>query len=162
MEEMHTQQKIFVLSNAQQDSLVECGVRKINEWTRSISNIIRTWITIYFGRNTINNLNPYNRYWRGFCGRIIYLILTTNTSEENKLTCFCKGVCNRYKGERSEQHKFYLSGKKRCSICCIFLKWEGNRCPCCGALLRSRPECKRFRELFYKEKRELEANVIRR
>lgn len=56
----------------------------------------------------------------------------------------CKGVCERWKGEflRPAPHihnQHYALGQKRCQVCCIFLEWDGLRCPCCNAMLRCRP-----------------------
>jgi len=33
----------------------------------------------------------------------------------------------------------YAAGQKRCSICEIFIIWDGANCPCCGMNLRTNP-----------------------
>ncbi len=33
----------------------------------------------------------------------------------------------------------YESGHKRCSLCEIYIIWDGDRCPCCGCKLRKKP-----------------------
>ena len=67
----------------------------------------------------------------------------------------CKGTCQqllecRYDLDK-EVRKYirygYLNGYKRCSICEIFIKWDGLWCPCCGYRLRTKP-----RNLKYKAK----------
>lgn len=50
----------------------------------------------------------------------------------------------------------YLGGCKRCNICEIFLKTDGNSCPCCGSKLRQNP-----RDTKYKQKLRLIRNNTR-
>lgn len=52
----------------------------------------------------------------------------------------CKGICLRYKAEKIHASSYYETGNKRCSRCEIFMEWEGNYCPCCGIMLRTRPK----------------------
>ena len=52
----------------------------------------------------------------------------------------CKGYCKDYENSYSRKKNFYHdSANCRCSICDIYLKWEGNYCPCCGYRVRRRP-----------------------
>lgn len=52
----------------------------------------------------------------------------------------CKGICIRYKADRSKSGLRYISGQKRCQICAIFLNWqEGLLCPFCRSRLRGSP-----------------------
>lgn len=51
----------------------------------------------------------------------------------------CKGVCVRYKVLKSNDSKIYANGKKRCTRCSIFIKYDGLYCPCCGCRLRTKP-----------------------
>ena len=51
----------------------------------------------------------------------------------------CRGKCDQYKVCRVNTRGFrgyYLAGNKRCSVCCLYIRWEGNRCPCCNYPLR--------------------------
>lgn len=54
---------------------------------------------------------------------------------------YCKDMCDQYRRRdvRSIVESRYASGEKRCSICCVFILWDGLHCPCCGTRLRSRP-----------------------
>lgn len=53
----------------------------------------------------------------------------------------CKGICHRYKsGKPHGINSRYEFGQKRCSICEIFIKWDGKHCPCCGYVLRTKPK----------------------
>jgi hypothetical protein len=53
----------------------------------------------------------------------------------------CNGTCSKYSVKkiipRNVGH--YESGHKRCSICEIFIIWDGKKCPCCSCKLRSKP-----------------------
>lgn len=50
----------------------------------------------------------------------------------------CKGRCeNEYKGT----HAGYIEGKKRCTVCEIYLKTTDTRCYCCNNRLRTKPQC---------------------
>lgn len=51
----------------------------------------------------------------------------------------CSGICKRYKATKQSQQSHYEVGHKRCSVCELFVKWEGNNCPCCGMQLRHKP-----------------------
>jgi len=65
----------------------------------------------------------------------------------------CKGICNKLTlKEKCIGHRFYINGKKWCSVCDIFIKWDGLYCPCCRVKMRTRPESKKARLRFYKEK----------
>ena len=48
----------------------------------------------------------------------------------------CKGICIRYKAIKNGAKHRYKNGQKRCSVCCLFIKWEGIKCPCCKTTLR--------------------------
>lgn len=53
----------------------------------------------------------------------------------------CKGTCVKYKIKKpkSDYGGRYESGQKRCSMCAIFIKWDGLHCPCCNFSLRTKP-----------------------
>jgi len=59
----------------------------------------------------------------------------------------CKGLCEQYRGYRSNTIGRYASGQKRCQMCDIFIYHEGIYCPCCGYKLRTKP-----RNSFFKER----------
>ncbi len=55
----------------------------------------------------------------------------------------CKGICQQHKALRpadSSGGRRYSAGQKRCTICELFIKWDGLRCPCCGCRLRTKPK----------------------
>ena len=59
----------------------------------------------------------------------------------------CKGICKRYKAIKpSGKITRYGVGQKRCSVCDLFVEWDGNNCPCCGINLRTRPKGTKTRE----------------
>jgi len=45
----------------------------------------------------------------------------------------CKGICVSYKATGR-----YCDNQKRCTVCNVFISWNGSRCPCCGLPLRTR------------------------
>ncbi|MDH3658058.1 MAG: hypothetical protein OEM77_07995 [Nitrosopumilus sp.] len=52
----------------------------------------------------------------------------------------CKGECIQYKaGKVYGKNDRYQTGQKRCSVCELFIIWDGKRCPCCGYMLRTNP-----------------------
>jgi hypothetical protein len=56
----------------------------------------------------------------------------------------CKGICQQHKALRpangSGGGRRYSAGQKRCTICELFMKWDGLWCPCCGCRLRTKPK----------------------
>jgi hypothetical protein len=56
----------------------------------------------------------------------------------------CKGICQQHKALRpangSGGGRRYSAGQKRCTICELFIKWNGLWCPCCGCRLRTKPK----------------------
>ena len=52
----------------------------------------------------------------------------------------CKGICHRYVAKKPFMKGRYVVGQKRCSSCAIFIHWDGNNCPCCGIMLRTKPK----------------------
>jgi hypothetical protein len=58
----------------------------------------------------------------------------------------CKGICIRYKADRTQIRMRYISGQKRCQVCLIFIvNWQGLFCPCCGGKLRNKPKNKKLK-----------------
>lgn len=62
----------------------------------------------------------------------------------------CMGTCVKYKVEKRSSgiDGRYESGQKRCSACAIFIKWDGNHCPCCNSNLRTKPRHTKSRKQF--------------
>jgi hypothetical protein len=64
----------------------------------------------------------------------------------------CCNQCEKYRAIRSHEGAYYTpegryeKGQKRCQVCEIFIDWQGIRCPCCHATLRTRPRPKKYRE----------------
>lgn len=48
----------------------------------------------------------------------------------------CKGTCERHRAPKGK--RTYLGGGKRCTLCALFVDWEGIHCPCCTTKLRSK------------------------
>ena len=58
----------------------------------------------------------------------------------------CKNICKKYMASKpSNKQSRYAEGQKRCSVCEIYIKWDGLCCPCCGYKLRFRPINTRLR-----------------
>ncbi len=55
----------------------------------------------------------------------------------------CKGICEEYKGKKVPNGSRYEIGQKRCSMCSVFLTISSVRCPCCGAILRTKSRTKK-------------------
>ena len=51
----------------------------------------------------------------------------------------CKNICEKYKAAKGRTGSYYAQGYKRCSVCEIFIDWDGIWCPCCDLLLRTIP-----------------------
>lgn len=53
----------------------------------------------------------------------------------------CNGLCEKYKSAKPSNNTDgrYALGQKRCTICSIFMIWDGISCPCCNVTLRIRP-----------------------
>ena len=53
----------------------------------------------------------------------------------------CRGICIRYKIKKINPkfQAMYHLGHKFCSQCGQFQSWDGNFCPCCGTILRTKP-----------------------
>ena len=50
----------------------------------------------------------------------------------------CGGECLKYKAKKVfGASNRYEHGDKRCNMCCVFIKWDGVRCPCCDYVLRT-------------------------
>jgi len=47
----------------------------------------------------------------------------------------CKGTCESHKAKRVHGINRYAMGQKHCSICDIFIWWDGRHCPCCNYML---------------------------
>ncbi len=52
----------------------------------------------------------------------------------------CKGRCQPYRAIKPFGQSRYKNGQKMCSICEIFLNWDGKHCPCCNYTLRTKPK----------------------
>ena len=62
----------------------------------------------------------------------------------------CKGLC-----QTSLKHIVgdvllrYNSGQKRCSVCSVYIKWRGVKCPCCNTILHTRPRHSKDKIKYY-------------
>lgn len=69
------------------------------------------------------------------------MILSVHITQSfQKLNMGCRGICGKYKAKKPFMTSRYASGQKRCSPCDIFINWDGNHCPCCNILLRTKPK----------------------
>ena len=76
--------------------------------------------------------------------------------EKKIMPQICKNLCSN--GEY--EHKKLVRGDlkreyKRCSKCCIFLKYEGVFCPCCGVRLKYSPRNNCARKRYYERKKSI-------
>jgi len=53
----------------------------------------------------------------------------------NKMAATCKNICHIFQSQRTSMKIKYQNGQKRCSLCGIFMKYGGIRCPCCKTIL---------------------------
>ncbi len=60
----------------------------------------------------------------------------------------CNGIRNRYKITKLNGTGRYSAGQKRCNECGIFISWDGQHCPCCGMMLRTKPRSKTYKQKF--------------
>ena len=53
---------------------------------------------------------------------------------------YCKGICSKHavKKPHTVDAGRYESGHKRCSICEIYIIWDGEHCPSCGCSLKAK------------------------
>lgn len=56
----------------------------------------------------------------------------------------CKGICEEFKGKKVPNGTRYEIGQKRCSMCSMYLTISTLRCPCCGAILRTKSRTKKI------------------
>lgn len=61
----------------------------------------------------------------------------------------CKGTCDKYKiiGSPPKGGR-YNAGQKRCTMCSLYVHWDGNFCPCCSYMLRSKPRNPKLRVMI--------------
>lgn len=52
----------------------------------------------------------------------------------------CKGTCIKHKATKPYNSVRYGVGQKMCAICEIFINWDGEHCPCCNSVLRTKPK----------------------
>ena len=55
----------------------------------------------------------------------------------------CKGICQMLKADSMPNSMRYDSGHKRCTFCGLFFSIPDPRCPCCRAVLRTKPRGKK-------------------
>ena len=65
-----------------------------------------------------------------------------------EIMCVCRNTCTSYKAKKPLMSSRYALGQKKCSICDIFIHWEGIFCPCCGQKLRVNPRKKTSKVLL--------------
>lgn len=62
----------------------------------------------------------------------------------------CKGECKTtFKRSLGKTIFHYTDGQKRCSVCGVYIRWIGSKCPCCNAVLHVRPRHSRAKEKYY-------------
>ena len=60
----------------------------------------------------------------------------------------CKGLCHKFKAKFASRFHRYSHDQKRCNECELFVSWVGNRCPCCGRILRTKPRISKYRQKY--------------
>ncbi len=67
-------------------------------------------------------------------------ILITIVSLLCSIEMYCRLLCQKYKAYKTgDTLSYYSQGYKLCKECELFLDWVGTRCPCCNAVLRTKP-----------------------
>ena len=63
------------------------------------------------------------------------------------MTLICKNTCLNpvYEHRKVVKHVAETDYKK-CSKCCVFIKWDGIYCPCCGVRLSNRAKNNKARQ----------------
>ena len=56
----------------------------------------------------------------------------------------CKGICQLYQAESIPNRFRYEFGHKHCTFCGLFFAISDIRCPCCKAVLRTKPRGKKM------------------
>jgi hypothetical protein len=65
----------------------------------------------------------------------------------------CRNVCERIYSKKIVFSKSnYLSGKKYCRTCEVYMHHDGFFCPCCGMQLRLTPSSRVCKEMLRKRK----------
>ena len=59
----------------------------------------------------------------------------------------CKGSC-KIQHEVKNVVRGEKNGFKRCTICSLYIKWEGVYCPCCGVKLKMSPTNNKARKAY--------------
>ena len=57
----------------------------------------------------------------------------------------CKNLCERFKVLPTPFLPRYSRGYRRCSVCEIWLIYQGKFCPCCGGQLKTKPRHSKHR-----------------
>ena len=69
--------------------------------------------------------------------------------ERDKDMNFCKrSLCKNYKASKKFSGSRYLQGQKFCTICDVWLLWDGNHCPCCSHYLRKKARYGKSRQMI--------------
>ncbi|MBS1268991.1 MAG: hypothetical protein MAG458_01727 [Nitrosopumilus sp.] len=56
----------------------------------------------------------------------------------------CREICKQFKTRKLGISKYFNA--KRCTKCCVYMKYEGVFCPCCNIRLRSKPRSSKARQ----------------
>lgn len=63
----------------------------------------------------------------------------------------CKGKCDELGTTlKGSDKQVYDSGRKYCVLCATWFLIEGNRCPCCGSMLRTKRRVSKEKALQHK------------
>jgi ferredoxin len=54
----------------------------------------------------------------------------------------CSDKCLKYKAKQEWGVSRYANGQKYCTICRVYVKFDGTLCPCCKSELRTSPAFK--------------------
>ena len=59
-----------------------------------------------------------------------------------KLAFLCKNMCDNLNFDGDSNKLSYENGFRWCSCCCVYLRIDDPRCPCCNITLRTSPKIK--------------------
>jgi len=63
----------------------------------------------------------------------------------------CIAACTKYRAKKVFGISRYIVGQKYCTLCDIFLNWDGMYCTCCSRQLRTRPKMSKLKRKFLED-----------
>ena len=91
----------------------------------------------------VHSISRIIAFWHWSRSNLTIIVQILKPSNVNFMPC--QNQCSKHKASKPGQGSRYAAGQKYCSYCCLFVNWDGSRCPCCHYQLKTKSRNSKYK-----------------